>query len=370
MATGMQVYVGTYTEDILFGTGKLLRGKGEGIYLYEMDGGDAAVRLIWKKTGVTNPSFLDIDPSHRFLYAVNELKDYEGEKTGTISAFALDAEGKAPSFLNRKPTFGADPCHVTIDPSGKFAIVTNFSSGSVCVFPLLADGSLGDAGDFRQHVGSGADSTRQGGPHAHSAVFDSGNTHVFVPDLGTDELVVYGWDRESGKLERRDDLCFKARPGAGPRHMVLHPRLPFAYVVNELDSTVSVLSLDAAQPSFEEIQTISTLPSGFDGASDCADLHLSPSGHFLYASNRGHDSIAAFRVEPGTGMLETIGHFPSGGRTPRSFDIDPSGRILLAANQDTDNIVAFWINQDRGTLQATGKEMKVPTPVCVRIYMS
>jgi 6-phosphogluconolactonase len=370
MEEELQVYVGTYTDPILFGTGQVLKGKGEGIYLFEMDsdGGDA--KLVWKKKGVTNPSFLDLSPSRRFLYAVNELKEYEGENTGTISAFALDAEGGAPSLLNRKSTRGTDPCHVAVDPSGKFAVVTNYMSGSVCVFPFLADGSLGDASDFRQHKGSSADPSRQSGPHAHSAVFDRDNAHVFVSDLGTDELVVYGWDRDRGKLERRNDLCYKASPGRGPRHLVLHPRAPFAYLINELDSTVSVLSRDPELSSFREIQTISTLPSGFTGASSGADLHASPSGDFLYASNRGHDSIAAFRIKSGTGKLEAIGHFHSGGRTPRSFDIDPSGRLLLAANQDSDNIVAFLIDEDEGTLRATGAEIRVPTPVCVRIYDS
>jgi 6-phosphogluconolactonase len=343
-------------------------GKGEGIYLFELDGDGGGAKLVWKKTGVTNPSFLDLSPSRRFLYAVNELKDYEGEKTGTLSAFALDAGGGPPRFLNRKATFGTDPCHVAVAPSGKYAVVTNYMSGSVCVFPILADGSLGDASDFRQHRGSSVNPARQAGPHAHSAVFDRGEAHVLVSDLGTDELVVYAWDGIGGKLDRKDELCYKAKPGAGPRHLALHPSAPFAYIVNELDSTISVLARDGARPSFREIQTIGSLPSGFTGASSCADLHLSPYGDFLYCSNRGHDSIAVFKILTGTGRLEAAGHFPSGGRTPRSFDIDPSGRILLAANQDSDNIVVFRIDRDRGGLQATGSELEVPTPVCVRIY--
>jgi 6-phosphogluconolactonase len=361
-------YVGTYTDPILFGTGQVLKGKGEGIYLFELDGDGGGAKLVWKKTGVTNPSFLDLSPSRRFLYAVNELKDYGGEKTGTLSAFVLDAANGAPRFLNRKPTFGTDPCHVAVDPSGNYAVVTNYMSGSVCVFPILADGSLGDASDFRQHLGSSVNPARQAGPHAHSAVFDRDAALVFVSDLGTDELVAYGWDGTKGKLERRDGLGYKAKPGSGPRHLALHPRAPFAYLVNELDSSISVLSRDGAGPSFREIQKIGTLPSGFAGASSCADLHAAPSGDFLYASNRGHDSIAAFRIASGTGRLEAIGHFPTGGRTPRSFDIDPSGRVLLAANQDSDDIFVFRIDRDRGTLEATGAKLEVPTPVCVRIY--
>ena len=368
MTNKLQVYVGTYTDPIVFGTGQVFQGKGEGIYLFEMgvDGGSA--RLVWKKQGVANPSFLDLSPSRRFLYAVNELKDFEGAKTGTITAFRLDEGGLEPAFLNRKPTFGTDPCHVAVDPSGKFAIVANYSSGSVCVLPILADGSLGDSSDFRQHSGSSVNTARQAGPHAHSAVFDRDNTHVFVSDLGKDELMVYEWDKDGGRLLLRDDLCHRAKPGAGPRHVVLHPRAPFAYLINELDSTISALSRGADRPSFMEIQTISTLPLDFAGTSSCADLHLSPSGDFLYASNRGHDSITAFRVDSSTGMLETLGYFPTGGRTPRNFAIDPSGRLLLAANQDSDNIVVFRIDLGKGSLKATGVEIKVPTPVCVRIF--
>ncbi|MGO8695173.1 MAG: lactonase family protein [Rectinemataceae bacterium] len=360
--------MGTYTDPILFGTGQVLRGKGEGIYLFEMESGSGIAKLVWEKTGVSNPSFLDLAPSRRSLYAVNELKDFEGAATGTISAFALDAGGGAPKFLNRKPTLGTDPCHVAVDPSGKYAVVTNFMSGSVSVFPLLADGSLGDASDFRQHTGSSVNPVQQAGPHAHSAVFDRDNAHVFVTDLGMDEIVVYDWDGDKGKLERRDDLCHRTRPGSGPRLMAFHPTAPFAYVVNELDSTISALSWDMDRSLLREIQRIDTLPSSFAGSSSCADLHLSPSGDFLYASNRGHDSIVVFRIESGTGKLEVLGHSPSGGRIPRSFDIDPSGRILLAANQDTDNIAVFRIDPDEGTLLATGAEIKVPTPVCVRIY--
>ena len=363
----MHVYVGTYTEPILFGTGQILQSKGEGIYRFDMEG-EGAARPAWLKKGVKNPSYLELSPSGRFLYAVNELKEYKGEKSGAISAFALDAKGGEPSFINSRPTGGTDPCHVAVDPSGKHAVVSNYMSGSVAVFPLLADGSLGEASDFRQHSGSSVNAARQSGPHAHSAVFDPDNSHVFVSDLGTDELVVYAWNSERGRIERRDELCYKAKPGKGPRLLVLHPRAPFAYIVNELDSTLSALAWDSPAASFTEIQTISSLPTGFKGDNSCADLHLSPSGEFLYASNRGHDSIAAFAIDTRSGRLAAIGHFPTGGRTPRNFAIDPEGKILLAANQDSDNIVAFRLDPKKGSLEATGREIIVPTPVCVRIY--
>ncbi|HTX71709.1 MAG TPA: lactonase family protein [Rectinemataceae bacterium] len=368
MQTKLNVYVGTYTEAIVFGTGQVLEGRGEGIYLFELEAGRAEARLLWKKSGVRNPSFLDLSPSRHFLYAVNELKDFEGGQTGAVSAFALDDRGGEPRLLNQKPSSGTDPCHVAVDGSGKFAVATNYMSGSVSVFPLLADGSLGDMCDFRQHRGSSVNASRQSGPHAHSAVFDRENRHVFVSDLGCDEVVAYGWDSGKGRLERRDAMCFKSRAGSGPRHLALHPSLPVAYIVNELDSSVSLLSWKGDGSAPRELQTISTLPTGFTGSSACADLHVSPSGDFLYASNRGHDSIAIFRIRSGSGGLEAVGHCPTGGRTPRSFDIDPSGTILAAANQDSDSVVVFRIDAERGTLEATGEELSVPTPVCVRIY--
>ncbi len=368
MAKRLLLYVGTYTDPILFGTGQVFQGKGEGIYLFELGSGSGPARQVWRKKGVSNPSFLDLSPSGRFLYAVNELKDYEGEKTGTLSAFALDAKGGEPSFLNRRPTGGTDPCHVTVDASGSFAVVANYMSGSIAVFRLLADGSLGELSDFHQHRGSSADTARQGGPHAHSAVFDRGGSRLLVADLGTDELVAYRWDGRLGRLEREDELCFKARPGQGPRHLALHPRYPFAYLVCELDSTVSVLDRKGIGASFKEIQTVSSLPSLYAGPNSCADLHLSPSGDFLYVSNRGHDSIATFRVDAVSGRLEPLGHVGSGGRTPRSFDLAPAGELLFAANQDTDNIAVFRVDRTSGALEATGLEISVPTPVCVRAF--
>ncbi|MDP3178717.1 MAG: beta-propeller fold lactonase family protein, partial [Spirochaetaceae bacterium] len=198
--------------------------------------------------------------------------------------------------------------------------------------------------------------------------FDRDAARLFVSDLGTDEVVAYAWDGIAGKLERRNDLCYKARPGSGPRILAFHPRESFAYTVNELDSTVSVLSRDSESAPFREIQAIGTLPSSFAGRNTCADLHLSPSGDFLYASNRGHDSIAAFKVAPRTGILERAGCFSSEGKTPRSFAIDPSGSFLLAANQDTDNVVVFEVDRATGALRATGQDIVVPTPVCVRVY--
>jgi 6-phosphogluconolactonase len=357
----MFVYVGTYTEPILFGSGAVLPGKGEGIHRLWMDPESGTLRPDGVTKDVTNPSWLTFDTSRRWLYAVNELKSYEGRATGTVSTFAVDDATGEPRFLNKQPTHGTDPCHVTVDAKRRHVFVANFMSGSVCVFPVHDDGTLGPASDFIQHLGSGIDPVRQTGPHAHSVTLDRSNRHAFVPDLGLDKLFIYKFDAKRGMLEPNGTPWIKMRPGSGPRHVVLHPNGKFAYLLNELNSTLAVLVLDRAR----ELQTVSTLPDGFQGNSTCAGLQLAPSGRFLYASNRGHDSIALWRVDPTTGRLRYIEHAPSLGRTPRGFGIDPTGRFLLVANQDSDTIVAFRIETRTGKLTQAGAAISVPTPVCV-----
>jgi 6-phosphogluconolactonase len=361
----MLVFIGTYTDPILFGTGQVLQGKGEGIYVFRLDESSGALEAVGKTTGVTNPSYLAFSPSRRFLYAVNELKTYEGRPSGTVSAFAVDGRTGKLAFLNRQLTHGTDPCHVLVDDDGAHVFVANFASGSVCVLPVGEDGSLGEACDFVQHVGSSIDPSRQKGPHAHSVTLDPANQFTFVPDLGLDRLMVYRFDRRRGMLEAHASPWIKMKPGAGPRHVSFHPGGRFAYLVNELDSTVAVLSYDAAAGAFGWLQTVPTLPEGFAGASTCADIQVSPSGSHVYASNRGHDSIAIFRTDQRSGRLTVVGHEPTQGGIPRSFGIDPSGRFLLAANQDSDTVVSFRIEAD-GQLNPAGHVAKVPTPVCVK----
>ena len=362
----MLVFVGTYTDPILFGTGKILQGKGEGIYVYRLDQSSGGLEFVSKTTGIANPSYLAFDATQKFLYAVNELKTYEGKPTGTVSAFAVDPTTGALQFLNRQLTHGTDPCHVVVDERRKHVFVANFMSGSVCVLPVRDDGSLGEASDFIQHQGSSIDPVRQKGPHAHSVTLDASNRYAFVPDLGLDKLMVYRFDPKRGMLEPNAVPWIKMKPGAGPRHVAFHPGGRFAYLVNELDSTVAALSYDGTAGTFEHLQTVPTLPEEFGGASTCADIQVSPSGTFVYASNRGHDSIVIYRVDPLAGTLSYVGHEPTQGKTPRSFGIDPTGRFLLAANQDSDSIVTFRIDPDSGKLQPTGHVAKVPTPVCVK----
>jgi len=369
MTNEMLVYIGTYTEPIRFGTGKILQGKGKGIYVYRLDQSSGALELVSKTTGITNPSYLTFDPTHRFLYAVNELKTYEDRPSGTVSAFAVDPKTGRLNFLNKRLTHGTDPCHVVVDKKRKFVFVANFMSGSICVLPVLNDGSLGEASDFIQHQGSSIDPVRQKGPHAHSVTLDKANRFAFVPDLGMDKLMVYQFDPKRGMLEPNKTPWIKVKPGAGPRHLAFHPNGKFAFLINELDSTLLVLSYDDRKGTFKELQTVSTLPQGFSGESTCADVQVSPSGAFAYGSNRGHDSLVIYRIDQRTGRLHYVGHEPTRGKTPRHFGVDPTGRFLLAANQDTDTIVTFRIEQQTGKLLPTGHVTEVPTPVCVKFLL-
>ena len=370
MTADYLVFVGTYTEPILFGTGKILEGKGEGIYVYRMAPVSGELKFIRANTGIINPSYLAFNSSYSNLYAVNELKSFRGEESGAVSAFAVDKDAGLLTFLNKKPTAGTDPCHLIVDKTDRYILLANFMSGSVCVLPIQADGSLGDPSDFIQHQGSSIDPNRQKGPHAHAVTLDDANRYAFVPDLGLDKTLIYRFDSEPGKLTSNTPPAVAVKPGAGPRHIVFHPNGRYAYLINELDSTIDCYRYTRENGSLESIQTISTLPQGFDAASTCADLQVHPSGEFLYGSNRGHDSIAIYRIDPETGRLDGIGHESTRGKTPRNFAIDPGGRYLLAANQDSDTIVTFQIDPDIDNLQPTGQVMDVPTPVCVKIISS
>jgi len=370
MPSELLVYVGTYTEPIRFGSGKILQGKGEGIYVYRMDETSGAMEPVRVVAGVVNPSYLAFDSTQRFLYAVNELKSYEGKPGGSVSAFRVEPKRGDLTFLNKRPTHGTDPCHVLVNKKGTHVFVANFMSGSVCVLPVREDGSLGEASDFLQHQGSGIDPARQAGPHAHSVTLDAANRYAFVPDLGLDKLLVYRLDPRRGMLGPNAVPWFKVKPGAGPRHLAFHPTGSVAYLVNELDSTVTVLSYDGRSGTFGELQVVPTLPEDFRGESTCADVQVAPSGRFVYASNRGHDSLVIYRVDGRSGRLTCVGHEPTQGKTPRSFGIDPTGRFLLVANQDTDNLVTFRIDSRTGRLRPTGAVTPVPTPVCVKFLLS
>lgn len=353
-------YVGTYTQD---GTNS------KGIYAYGFDTKTGEVAPLGVAAETTNPSFVALSPNGHFLYAVNEVGDYKGPNSGGVSAFAVDHASGKLTFLNEVATRGADPCYITVDKMGKFVLVANYTGGSVAVFPVLADGKLGGASGFVQHTGHGTNPERQEGPHAHSIDLSPDNRFAYVDDLGLDELLVYKFDNAKGTLAPNDPPFAKLDAGSGPRHFALSPSGKFAYVISEMGRSVTVFSNDAASVKLQHLQTISTLPKDFTSRNDDAEIEIHPSGKFLYASNRGNDSIAVYAIDPDKGTLTLVEITPTGGKEPRAFEIDPSGKFLFAANQKSDNIVVFRIDEKSGRLTPTGKVLNVPSPVCVKFVI-
>jgi len=361
------VFVGTYTEPILFGTGQILHGKGRGIYVFRFDVDSGVLEPCYLATGVRNPSYLAIHPSHRYLYAVNESKEFEGRASGAISAFALDPETGRLTFINQKATHGADPCHLAVTKTGDRVLVANFTSGSVCLLPIGPDGILGDASHIVQHHGRSVDPRRQAGPHAHAVTLDLQDRFVFVPDLGIDQVMIYELDAIRGTLKPHRPAWTAVRPGAGPRQLVIHPKGRFVYLINELDSTITAFRYDGERGALAEIQTLPTLPEEFDGDSTCAEVQISPDGNLLYGSNRGHDSLVIYAIDKTEGALTCVGHVGTRGKTPRNFTIDPEGNWIIVANQDSDNLTVFRIDHGNSNLIPVGDPITVPTPVCVKV---
>jgi 6-phosphogluconolactonase len=353
------VYVGTYTA-----------GKSEGIYLYRMNLSSGELKHVTTIRGVVNPSFLTLDPQRRYLYAVNEVTDFAGKPGGAVSAFAINRKTGKFRFLNQQPSYGGAPCYVTVDRTGRFVLVANYAGGNVSVFSIGRGGELGSVTDVDQHHGSSVNANRQNEPHAHSIVLDQANRYAYSCDLGTDKIMIYRFDSKKGKLTANHQPWVQAKPGAGPRHFTFHPGGRYAYVMNELDSTVTAFTCDRARGTLTETQTVRTLPEGFSEMNTTADIHVSPSGKFLYGSNRGHNSIVVFEIEGRTGKLRFIEHAATEGKTPRNFAIDATGRFLLAANQDSDTIRTFRIDPATGRLKATGYVAEVPSPVCLKLAPS
>jgi 6-phosphogluconolactonase len=350
-------YVGTYTEE---------GSKSKGIYAYSYDPITAQITALGLAAETTNPSFVAPHPNGKFLYAVNEVGKYKGPNSGGVSAFAIDRSTGKLTFLNEVPSRGADPCYITVDKTGKFVLVANYTGGSVAVFSILADGKLGEAAAFVQHSGHGPNAERQEAPHAHSIDLSADNRFAMVDDLGLDELLVYKFDSAKGSLTPNDPPFAKLADGAGPRHFVLRPDGKFAYVIAEMGHTVTVFSNDAASGKLQLLQTVTTLPKDFQGRNDDAEIHMHPSGKFLYASNRGDDSIAIYAIDESKGTLTQTSIVPTGGKEPRSFEIDPTGTLLFAENQKSDNVVVFKIDQKTGQLTPTGKMLDVGSPVCLK----
>ena len=353
----MRVYLGTYT-----------RAGSKGIYVSELNLTSGALTEPRLAASTDNPTFLAIHPSGRFLYAAGGATRIDGKPTGLVTALAIDKTTGKLTQLNRQPSGGRGPCHVVVDVTGRYALAANYSSGSVASLPIGPDGKLRPAASVIQHEGSSVNKRRQGGPRAHSINLDRANRFAFAADLGADKVFVYQFDPTTGTLKPHAPPAVKLAPGAGPRHFAFHPNGQFAYVINELDSTVTAFAFDAKKGTLAKLCTVSTLPVDFKGFNTTAEVQVHPSGKFLYGSNRGHDSLAIFTIDGKSGKPTPAGHQPTGGKTPRNFGIDPTGRYILAANQNSNNVVVFQIDQATGRLKPTGHSITVSSPVCVKFY--
>lgn len=349
------MYVGTYT-----------RAPSKGIYAFRLhaNGELTPIGAAGLAAETENPSFLAVHPNQRFLYAVNEVSRYGGQEAGSVSAFAIDGATGALTLLNRVSSRGGGPCHLSIDATGRWLFVANYGGGSVAAFPLQQDGKLGEASAFFQHAGSSVNKARQSGPHGHAVTVSPDNRFVLAADLGLDRVFTYRIDPAAGGLAPGDPPFAAIAPGSGPRHLAFRPDGQFVYVLSEMLSQVVALRYDAARGALAGAQTYSTLPEGFSGENSGAEIAAHPSSKFLYASNRGHDSIASFRIDAATGSLTPLEHVSTQGKTPRNFAIDPSGRFLIAANQNSGTVVVFRIDQETGRLAPTGSA-PVPSPVCL-----
>jgi 6-phosphogluconolactonase len=349
------VYVGTYEHQA-----------DPGIFAYILDNDKGTLTFLNNTSGIEHPAFLAITSDQQRLYTVGETWEYQGQTGGSVAAFAINAQTKALTFLNQLPTTGAGPCHISLDGSERYIIASNYFGGSICLYPLQANGEIGEMADkIQHHGGSNVHPDRQESAHTHSTNFDQSGEYAYVPDLGQDRIVTYKLDTTTQKLIAVGETISK--PGSGPRHFTFHPTENYAYCINELDSTVSVYAYNPSSKELQSLQTISTLPADFQGENVTSDIHIHPAGTFLYGSNRGHDSIAVFALDPSTGKLTSIEQVSTQGNWPRNFALTPGGNFLLAANQNSNNIVTFAIDQQTGRLTATGAKLEVPSPACIKI---
>ncbi len=351
-----RVYIGTYTT-----------GTSKGIYLGNLNPYIAVLELSNTTKFTENPSYIAVHPSGRFLYSVNEVTEYKGKVGGQVSSFNIDEGDGSLSLINQRSSLGADPCYLSIDSSRKCVFVANYNGGNISVLPILSDGSLGEASQTIKHEGVGINPDRQEAPHPHCIISNEDN-YVFVPDLGLDKIMIYRFDTRRSKLIATKGRYVNVQPGSGPRHLVFHPNGLYAYLINELANTVSVFCYDQTTGELDEVNTISSLPKSYIGSNTGADIHIHPSGQFLYVSNRGHNSIALFKIDDDGRKITAINHTSTLGKSPRGFCIDPSGTFLLVANKMSNTIVLFKINKDTGQLTA-GPIVEVPNPTCIKIVV-
>ena len=356
-AKDMMLYVGTYTGP-----------NSKGIYVAHLDTATGKLSTPEVAAELKNPSFLAISPNQKYLYAIGEVDQFKGQKAGAVASYSIDGASGKLTLLNEQSTGGPGPAHISVDHTGKVVMVANYGGGSVESLPVKADGSLGEPASFFQHEGSSIDPARQKEPHAHSIYATPDNKYAVAADLGLDKLMVYKLDAASGKMTANDPAFAKTPAGGGPRHVSFSPDGKFAYVVNEMGCSVTVMSYDSGHGTFAEVQTINALPDGVKKTNKLsgAEVEVHPSGKFVYASIRGLNVISIFAVDGASGKLTAAGHADSGGKTPRAFEIDPTGAFLLAANQDSGNVVVMKIDQGTGALTPTGSVIEVGSACCVK----
>lgn len=350
----MKFTIGTYTG-----------GSSNGIYQADLNETTGEISQLELIAQLDNPTFLTMHPNKPWLFACSEIRR-DGKREGAkLVAYRIQTDGPL-QMINSQPTQGSGPCYVSIDSSGRVALVAHYASGSVVSLPIADDGSLSPISQLNQHFGSGSSTDRGQVPHAHCIVPDPNNRFACAVDLGLDQVRIYGLDASSGSISSEPVNIYHAHPGSGPRHLTFHPDGQTAFLIHELNNTLSALAWDAASGTFTELDTVSTLPEGFVGDSTTAEVLVHPNGRFVYGSNRGHDSLVVMEVSGANRRLNCLQHISCGGRTPRNFRIDPSGRFLLAANQDSDSIVVFQIDSTSGRLTASGRSIVVGNPSCVK----
>jgi 6-phosphogluconolactonase len=347
------VYFGTYTG-----------AKSRGIYVARFNSATGKLSAPELAGKITNPTFLALAPGENCLYAVSEVDEIGGKPAGAVKAFAVDAKTGRLTPLNQQLSGGSGPCHIAVDATGKCLLVANYGGGSVAALPIHADGSLGEATTTIRHTGSSVNTNRQTAPHSHFILPSQDNRYTLDCDLGLDKIFINHFDADAAMLTSGEPAFATVAPGSGPRHLVFSRDGKFVYVINEMGGTITVFNYAATNATMAEVQTISTLPKDFSGNNTAAEIALHPDGKFLYASNRGHDSIAVFSVDVQTGRLTLVEHQSTLGRTPRHFAIDPTGRWLLAENQASDSVVVFAVDGDTGKLKPAGQTVSISLPVC------
>lgn len=350
------LYVGTFS----------VRGS-QGIYAYTFDRAKQKLIPLQTVPSLESPTFLAIHPTKKYLYSVNRGKANIADQGGSVSAYGIDGATGRLSGLNHKSSYGDGPCYVSIDNTGRYLAIAHYNEGNLTILSLFKDGQIGGVSDAKKYSGNSVNPERQESSHVHAAVFSHDNKFLYVTDLGSDKIYIYGFDENAGTLQSTETLEATVAPGAGPRHITFHPTGDFLYLAEELTSTVAVYAVDKETGSLTVLQdTVRSLPDNFSEQNSSADIHTAVSGKFLYMSNRGADIISIFEIGA-DGKITARGYQSTGGKTPRNFLIDPQGEYLFAANQDSDTINIFRIDSKSGKLTPVGKPVSVPSPVCLKL---